>query len=673
MNRPARFAAALTALLLGAEAIAATTWIEHASKPGPDVSAQGESRFDQLFADSGEYRLPYPFDDLIGTLEKQVDNGKRSGVRQVFVPMGRSLQRDTAAPDYFRYPRRVIALEGEPVAAAGTPGRVLEYRLFIAHQPATNSLEIISYNDAAGRFEFQVVEDYDARRKPRVRPANRAMCLSCHQNAAPIFARTPWSETSFNVEVSKRLVEALPRRFRSLIDVVTLDAGVIDVLSERANYLAAAQLIWRRGCDNARCRAAMLRAVLQYRLSSGLSFDWSAPAFRRDYEARLEQNWAERWPRGLSLANSRIPDRNPFADAIDAGLDPLQARPPHATWLESDPVLARGIIFRLGGFFTLADIQRLDRFLIAQAAAGGLANRTYRLNCRLAPGTDERRLLSCGENAVQQPYAEIEIEHGGHASPVLRIAQLRMPRGQNLLQPDLLESRPLENGIELIPGYLPSGLSLRLANGDRVKSLLLQTDATAPAAASHLQIEIVSDFALVDAALENLIERQAGGIDNGLEAGVFRRARLLPALARQLGMPALDWPLTPAPAPEPAREGTFEPAGDLALLLPYCGSCHADPARHPPGFLHPDAGYAVLRQCAPRMLARLTAWQRPQATALAAMPPPASIETPAWAQSEHYWKLRSALESLIDESAAGTDQQKPDYAQLPACEVYPSE
>lgn len=341
-------------------------WVEYASVPGPDEPLTGQSRFDDLFLlGDGRYQIPYPFSSLVESLETRIDNGSQKGVRLTFIPMGRSLQREGPAPDYFNFPRAVIALEGEPVTTGNAAGEVLEYRLFIAHQPKTETLEIISYNDALGRFEFQVAEDYGPNQSPRVRQANRIMCLSCHQNAAPIFAMRPWSETSFNVNIANKLVLAQPQMFNSLIDVVTADAGVIDLLSERANYLAAAQLIWQRGCQTRQCRLALLRAILQYRLSGESSFDTNHPDYHQDYYNELTSTWETRWPEGLALANSRIIDRDPFSTGpAPVEQDPLFLRPAHAVWYRVDPILARGIVYRLAGYLTFADVQRIDRHLI---------------------------------------------------------------------------------------------------------------------------------------------------------------------------------------------------------------------------------------------------------------------------------------------------------------------
>ena len=475
MSELRRLLTLLLILMLGIAPAAALDWIEQASRPGPDLPPRGQSRFDELFRlDGGGYRIPYPFDRLVAELEAKVDNGDQPGVRRVFVPMGRSLQRDTPAPDYFDQPREVIALEGEPVNPGGHAGAVLEYRLFIAHQPASGSLEVISYNDAAGRFEFQVVDNYAAGQNPRVHTAARVMCMSCHHNAGPIFPRRPWRETSFDVAIARRLAAALPQRFDSAIDVIGLDAGVIDLLAERANYLAAAQAVWRDGCGSRECRVAMLRAVLQFRLSGNSSFDWNSAAFRRHYHDELTANWAQRWPDGLALAGSRLSDRDPFAaDAAAARHDPLRPRPAQAVWREVDPVLSRGIIFRLAGFFTAADIERLDRSLIAAAGQRQPPTRSYTAACSARRGSDGHDLLSCGEeNRVDRLQASLQIRLDAGAVGGLEISSLRIPGDVNLLQPQA-------SGLVQQQGHLRaelrqrSGLSSRLANGDRLESLTL--------------------------------------------------------------------------------------------------------------------------------------------------------------------------------------------------------
>lgn len=649
-------------LALAPPAFATPEWIEHASSPGPDVPPVGQSRFDDLFrgADSG-YRLPYPFPSLIEDLESRLDTSSGAGVRQIFVPLGRSLQRDAAAPHYFRDSRQVITLEGEPRTRQADAGRVLEYRLFVAHQPTTQTLEVISYNDEAGRFEFQVVENYDGRQAPRVRQASRAMCLSCHQNAAPIFALRPWSETSFNVRIARHLIEARPDEFSSLIDLVTFDADLIDVLVERANYLSAAQHIWRFGCPHSSCRAALLRAVLQYRLSGEASFDAQDADYRENYYRALEQNWSRNWPAGLALANHHIPDRDPFSEATpDMALDPLFDREAYAEWYAVDDVLAGGIVYRLAGFLTLADIRRLDQHLVANHDRNPGTSTKLNAPCRVEPGGDDRRTLVCVSQASSgELRAQIEIE-GAATIDWLGIAALRVPGDRNLWQPEVARLVESDRAIEIITGTSKTGLSARFSDGRRIHALrIVDHDSGQPS----LELEIVDDSERIDAAIAALLLDD----DDSLSSAAFRRDRVMPALMRELQMPALSWPrAAPAAKPQAPNPGA-RLEDNLALLDPYCAHCHAQDTHNPPGFLYGvNAGERVV-QCAPRMLARLAGWQSYPQLARSPMPPPASLPVSGtsaerWPDSDHYRSLLAAITALLER-----DYSDIAYEDLPAC------
>lgn len=670
MNEKTRLTLFLLTLLAWGCPSAAPRWIEHASIPGPDTPELGQSRFDQLFQlEHNRYRIPYPFTSLIEFLDSKIDNAGHSGVRQVFIPSGRSLQRDAPAPDYFSFPRVVIALEGEPVTSANEAGQVLEYRLFIAHQPKTETLEVISYNDAAGRFEFQVVENYGASKSPRVRAANRALCLSCHQNAAPIFPSRPWSETSFNVEVASKLIQTLPQQYNSLINVVTGDAGVIDVLAERANYLAAAQLIWQQGCNSRLCRASVLRAILQYRLSGEASFDSYDRRYQHDYYDELTRNWKIRWPAGLALANSRIIDRDPFATkAMNGEHDPLFARPAHATWYAADSILANGIIYRLAGFFTLADVQRIDRRMIALASMQQDLNRKHEANCKLQAAVTSSHVLVCGDtttSASLQADFEIEFEQGEPKS--LRIMHLRAPGDLNLLQPDIVRMSRFQGSLEIEPGNRAAALSLRLANGDRINSLQLRWDDPLMSGEASLSMEISAESKLIDQALVKFMDEHQRGVGVSLDNDVFRRQAVMQELIQALGMQAIQWRETIQTPSLAVKPDSPKLSGELALLEPYCAHCHAGDSVTPPGFLFGDQLRERIIQCAPRILARLQAWQAGSGFAGSPMPPPASLAISGttiddWPRSDHYHTLIGSIKKLV-----AADWSDSAYQRLPAC------
>lgn len=670
MNENIRLALFLLALTTWGYTGAAPRWIEHASMPGPDTPERGQSRFDQLFlVAQNSYLVPYPFPRLIKFLDSRIDNADHSGVRQVLIPSGRSLQRDAPAPDYFSFPRAVITLEGEPVTVDGETAQVLEYRLFIAHQPKTETLEVISYNDSAGRFEFQVVANYAANKSPRVQAANRSMCLSCHQNGAPIFPSRPWSETSSNVEVAGKLIKTLPQQYNSIIDTVTADAGVIDLLAERANYLAVAQLIWQQGCDSSLCRANVLRAILQYRLSGEASFDSRDQRYQRDYYAELKRNWKARWPEGLALANSRIIDRDPFSpESMTSEHDPLFPRPAHATWHGADSILANGIIYRLAGFFTLADIQRIDRRLIALGNTRPALNRKHETSCKLKVGSTSSHVLVCGDKTTAaglQADFEIEFQQGELKS--LRIIHLRPPGDPILLQPDIIRLSSTRGGLEIEPGNRANRLSLRLANGDRIKTLLLSWDDSLMSGEVSLDMEISTELQLIDQALTEILDKHRRGVGDSLANKVFRRRAVMRELAPVLGMQPMNWHQTLRSSSVAAQPDSPELSAELALLEPYCAHCHAGDTVNPPGFLAGDQPRARIIQCAPRILARLQAWQVESRFVGSPMPPPASLEISGttiadWPHSDHYHTLVASIEKLVADTWSDSA-----YQHLPAC------
>jgi hypothetical protein len=562
---------------------------------------------------------------------------------------------------------------------ARAAGLVLEYRLFIAHQPKTETLEVISYNDEAARFEFQVVENYAEGKRPVVRQANRVMCLSCHQNAAPIFPQTPWAETSFNVEVANRIIRGLPQKFDSLIGVVTNDAGVIDVLVGRANYLSVAQYIWKNGCDTSSCRAALLRAVLQFRLSGESSFDSSHSAYLKHYYAQLERNWKRKWPQGLAFAGSRIVTLDPFSqEQRTPQQDPLFARPAHAKWYQLDSILARGIVYRLSGFLTRDDILRFDRRLIQLAALDAEPGRHFEVACRVGSGGESRFELTCGErHSSEGLQASFEIEAAQNSVESVRVLQLKFAGDANIWQPRVSGLKVSGTTIELELADADTNLSQRLADGNRISSatITLGSNPSSPFSGSSLEIGISDDFRYLDMALAKLVEDNAMGQSDSLSALPFRRRAIIEQLMRQLGMQSLHWSQLSKPPETAIKRTRTELMGDIALLYPYCENCHSDASINPPGFLYGAGIEQKLVQCAPRILTRLKAWGQDYDFPRSPMPPPASLglsgtSIDTWPDSDHYRQLLNALQGLIDKhylDEKNISWPATDYAELPPC------
>ncbi|HEX2056632.1 MAG TPA: hypothetical protein VHF07_09060, partial [Nitrospiraceae bacterium] len=148
-------------------------WVLDPAEPGPDSPPAGRSLFDYLVTerrgDRIVYRVPFPFTALLDRIERELGAGKQgTPLKRVLIPLNRSLQRHAAKPDYFVYPRAVVGVDSEPPLHSGSSGILLKDRLFLGYQEKAQILEVISYNEAAGRFEFQVVRDYGVGKTPKV-------------------------------------------------------------------------------------------------------------------------------------------------------------------------------------------------------------------------------------------------------------------------------------------------------------------------------------------------------------------------------------------------------------------------------------------------------------------------------------------------------------------------
>ncbi len=296
------------------------------ARADPDLPSVGRSRFDELV---GQGPVPYPFSALTRTINAQMrpDPGGLPPLKVTLIPLGRSLQRNAGAPDFFRFPRVVAAADGD-----NRPGHApLKDRLFLGFHEKGEVVEVISYNDDASRFEFQVVRDYAPGKTPRIFYARRALCLACHQNAAPIFARPLWDETPANPQIATRLKQAR-RDFYQVKLSGTDIAYFIDASTDRASQFSVWQTLWRQGCGEdtagARCRHDAFAAALDYAKNGKLPRPDSLPG--------LTARWKTLWPKGLAIPNPDLPNRDPLAPLQDAASDPLLPRPPLETWQAPD-------------------------------------------------------------------------------------------------------------------------------------------------------------------------------------------------------------------------------------------------------------------------------------------------------------------------------------------------
>ncbi|MGB0219770.1 MAG: hypothetical protein ACPGJF_10595 [Sinimarinibacterium flocculans] len=351
--------------------------------PNDDLPPAGtRSLFDHLVAQNDG--LPYPFEDLVEMIQRQAPEG--SAPVQLAIPLGRSLLKAQAD---FHQPRVLYAADFHSPNTPASLGVAARGRLFLGFVENAREIEVISYNELAGRYEFQLVQDYAADGQRRIVYARRAVCTTCHQGATPIFPQRPWNETNAQPEIGTRIAAArggeaylgippqvplaMPERFDELTDV--------------GAFTVALQRLWIDGCDNdAACRRTMLRLGLRYATDPG-AFDVDA-----DEVGRLRALQAAHWPaNGIAIPESDIRNRDPLAarqgwrarlralfepapdptagardnedlEAFDrlpklpADLDPLTPRPPKRR-LAADTLDG---VYGIAALFTADDLRALD-------------------------------------------------------------------------------------------------------------------------------------------------------------------------------------------------------------------------------------------------------------------------------------------------------------------------
>ncbi len=622
-------------------ASARPVWVVDPKESEPLLPRVGRSLFDFLVTrDVGGrrvYDVPYPFAALVRRLGAEVERAEMgSPLKMVLVPRGRSLQRDAARPEFFRFPRAVVATDAEPRVAPGHSGVLLKDRLYLGYQEKADILEVISYNEAGGRFEFQVVRDYREGSTPRVVYANRALCMACHQNGAAIFARPLWDETNANLEIAGRLASE-HRDFYGL----PLEPGVdvpyfIDNATDRANLLSAWQLLWQDGCGGSeaeaiRCRADLLTFLLQYRLSGSRRFDTRSPAFRERLLPALARRAAARWPAGWRVPNADLPNRNPLraparaenADGrsataalgpgaasiaevvrrsdVPSELEPLLSRAPLAVWPPpgTDVAGIERTVAGLAGFLAEADVRRLDARLAALGIEQGGASKTYASACAFDEGrSDGTRRVSFVCRAPAESPKEADGVFALEGRIFLDATAVR--RGSiDAVSVDGLDEMPeaevtggtvrtvgkgVEAEIKLVQSA--SRLQARRANGEAVQVLVLQwpqggvsSDPAGRAGRGLLRTR--DDFGPARAAIDALAARTASGASDVLGPRPFRRASVMSAVEAELGSPVLAWCCE-----------------DTTGMPPADPDAHARDAAGPSPAGHPAARHQVfLRYC----------------------------------------------------------------------------
>lgn len=681
---------------MAADQAALPVWIVDPANPGENLPPVGRSQFDRLFATvrkgKVDYALPFPFAALLARLDTQLNRDPASPLppaKRVLIPLGRSLQRTAAAPDYFTFPRVVVAADSPP-ASPSAP--LLKDRLYIGYQEKSAVLEVISYNEAAGRFEFQLVKNYRAGATPQVVYANRTLCFACHQNGAPIFSRALWDETNANPQVAA-LLAASGKNFYGIPPERGVDVPyAIDIAVKRANSFALTQRLWQEGCGGAdlpalRCRAGLFAAALRHAIADGRKGTTDA-AFANGVAAPLRAEASRRWPGGLAVGSPGIANRNPLQglvawpdDAerraayahVPARFEPLAPRPAQEIWRAAAADAIDRLLGGLAEFVAASDRRRLEAILAARPAP----NDRQRAPCRFETAAS-RWSVRC------QPAAG---EPGPQLAATLATRQGRGPGGR--LERLTLPGSGTLSGVTLnavAPGpgeriaLAPDARALpRGADGNPLARIAFQIAASDPGK-GWVVVEWRQEFSAVEQAVAALVEGPDGPALFGPRA--FPREALFAALFASLGaanVPGvppccqtadrLPPPRLEVPAMAPGAGAANPLASPLADFYPYCAACHRTAETFPPNFLqgNPVQVAAALRQCAPRLYVRLAmADLAPEHRDKTPMPPESLL--PAFGSDIAGWRaspVRAALLAQTGDWLRAENGQAPDSLQLP--------
>ena len=304
---------------------------------GTDQPPRGRSVFDALFTTyedgKGIYRVPFPFSKVLARLDRALGTApgsEDSTLKVVLIPYGRCVNRNAAAPDQLAFPRMVVAVDAEPLTIPAENPIFIKNRLFLGYQEKANTIEVISYNEMAGRFEFQVVSDYRDGGTAQVNYAKRSLCLSCHQGGGPVFSRTPWHESSSNRDMMELLVSSGAKGTERL----TYPTGSFDRATDQARLLEVYQALWGPICkgkteaESIRCRAGLFELMLEKRFFNLRNVYSDSPRVLENFLPISAKNLLRDWPDGLPVPDSDVPNRRPLRleplFAVSARVDPLR-------------------------------------------------------------------------------------------------------------------------------------------------------------------------------------------------------------------------------------------------------------------------------------------------------------------------------------------------------------
>lgn len=339
---------------------------------------------------SGE--IPFPPEKLKASL-LALDRG--SSIHAAILPHGRSLQRSTTD---FELPRTVMAWRN---SKSSSP-----YFLFLGYAARNERLEVISWNWRTRQFDFGLVTDYAAGKKPRYDPVKASACIACHQSRVPIFSEAPWSESTFLPTLKSRIEREakdpfarswLRTRRRQVLSSPDVDLAVLEAAS-----LAQTQKFCQSACGgDLECRRQVLATALFETLREGSAYaEFDAYSLARRVSAMRAH-----WPKDdFTFAAAEIPDRELGSDGarISVVEDPLRIRRKSATL---QPESAADYYFlrryRYCWNFTASQKKKLERLGKNRIRRAIDTEETHQLVKEWLPSED--RVIDALERASQAP------------------------------------------------------------------------------------------------------------------------------------------------------------------------------------------------------------------------------------------------------------------------------
>lgn len=273
--------------------------------PDSDLPPEGtRSLFDHIIAQNNG--LPFPFENFIRLLTELHPEQKQP--LMVMIPDGRSLLKGQANA---HLPRILLAPDFQEENTLAGLGKMTHGQLFMGFVEAANEIEVISYNEAAGRFEYQLVQDYCEGCIPKIVYAKRAICLTCHQGGTPIFSQRPWNETNGQLAIAHAIKDARQSDADysgAAIQQPLATPERFDELTDIGNFFLVSQRVWLDACGESgnECRQQLLSLALRYADQPG-EFNIESPEVNK-----LKQLWAKSFPEnGIIVPESDLKNRDP--------------------------------------------------------------------------------------------------------------------------------------------------------------------------------------------------------------------------------------------------------------------------------------------------------------------------------------------------------------------------